>query len=250
MSTEQISNEQNDLIWPFNRTWAIFLISVLGLFLEMLMIRWIGTEIRIFAYLQNTILVVCFLGLGLGCFTCRQPIRLRQSLAPLFMITLFMAIPIVRSGLGKTSELLSVLSDFVIWGSAFTTSPWMTVGFVALGLVLTYCVLILVVDIFVPIGRILGRMMDDHPNTIWAYSVNVAGSLVGTWLFVILSFFYLPPFGWFVVFAIMMVIFMTWTRRDWRINLSLLGAIVLLSWFAGQVPGSLNTIWSPYQKLG
>jgi len=42
---------------------------MLGLFLEMLLIRWIGTEVRIFAYLQNTILVACLLGLGLGCFT-------------------------------------------------------------------------------------------------------------------------------------------------------------------------------------
>ena len=53
------------------------LVSVLALFLEMLLIRWIGTEIRIFAYLQNTVLVVCFLGLGMGCFTCRRSIALR-----------------------------------------------------------------------------------------------------------------------------------------------------------------------------
>lgn len=49
-----------DDLGPVNQTWAIFLISVLGLFLEMLLIRWIGTEVRIFAYLQNTILVVVF----------------------------------------------------------------------------------------------------------------------------------------------------------------------------------------------
>ena len=69
---------------PGNQTWAIFLISVLGLFLEMLLIRWISTEIRIFAYLQNTVLVVCFLGLGLGCFTSKQPINMRNMLVPLF----------------------------------------------------------------------------------------------------------------------------------------------------------------------
>ena len=66
---------QADLPGPANASWAIFLVSVLGLFLEMLLIRWVGTEIRIFAYLQNTVLVVCFLGLACGCFTCRQPDR-------------------------------------------------------------------------------------------------------------------------------------------------------------------------------
>ena len=36
----------------------ITLLSALILFLEMLLIRWIGTEVRIFAYLQNGVLVV------------------------------------------------------------------------------------------------------------------------------------------------------------------------------------------------
>jgi len=85
---------------PVNQTWAIFLISVLGLFLEMLLIRWIGTEIMIFAYLQNTVLVVCFLGLGLGCFTSREPIDLRGLLLPLFILVLLLAIPQTRKGLG------------------------------------------------------------------------------------------------------------------------------------------------------
>ncbi len=249
MSANEMTTNKNDIIEAFNRNWAIFLISVLSLFLEMLLIRWIGTEIRIFAYLQNTILIVCFLGLGLGCFTCRQPIRLHQSLVPLFIIILLLAIPIVRSGLGKISELLSLLGDLVIWSPASSSSLAMAVLFIVAGLIGTYCVLVLIVDIFVPIGRILGRMMDDHPNTIWAYSINVAGSLVGTWLFVVLSFYYLPPIWWFIVFALMMVIFIIWTRRDWRINLLLLVTVVILSWFAGQVPGSLKVVWSPYQKL-
>ena len=62
-----------------NQTAMLFVVSVLGLFLELMLIRWISTEIRIFAYLQNTVLVVCFLGLGMGCWTCRQPVSVRAS---------------------------------------------------------------------------------------------------------------------------------------------------------------------------
>jgi len=36
-----------------NLTLSIFLISVVGLFLELLLIRWVGTEVRLFAYLQT-----------------------------------------------------------------------------------------------------------------------------------------------------------------------------------------------------
>ena len=44
----------------------LFLVSALILYLEMVLIRWLGTEIRIFAYLGNLILVMCFFGVGLG----------------------------------------------------------------------------------------------------------------------------------------------------------------------------------------
>ena len=52
-----------------------------------------GTEIRIFAYLQNTRLVVCFLGLGLGCFTSRKPIVMRDMLLRLFSWSCFWLFP-------------------------------------------------------------------------------------------------------------------------------------------------------------
>lgn len=239
----------DDYLRLTHRTWAIFLVSVLGLFLEMLFIRWIGTEIRIFAYLQNTILVACFLGLGLGCFTCRKPIVFRQSLVPLLLLLLAMAIPLTRGILQNISDYLSLLGDLTIWYSLVSTNPGVTVLFVALGLLLSYFLLILVVDIFVPVGRLLGRLMDDHPNTLWAYSVNVIGSLIGTWLFVVLSFFYQPPLTWFMVVGILLSIFILWTRQGWRLNLALLLAAVLLTWLTGLMPGALDVVWSPYQKL-
>src|SRR5579871_4196095 len=100
---------------PGGNSFLLFLISVLGLFLELLLIRWIGTEIRIFAYLQNTVLVVCFLGLGLGCLSCRQPFVLREVVLPLAVLVLFLAIPITRHALGNISELLSLCGDMLIW---------------------------------------------------------------------------------------------------------------------------------------
>lgn len=237
-------------IGPSNPTWGIFLISVLGLFLEMLYIRWIGTEVRIFAYLQNIVLVTCFLGLGLGCFTSHQPIEMRKLLWPLLFLVLLFAIPIARKALGKTSELLSSLGDFVIWSNAISASPLQTVLFVFLGLFSTYLLMAVILDTFVPVGRLLGRMMDSHPNTIWAYSVNVGGSLIGTWLFVLLSGLSQPPVIWFAVTCALLLFFIGIRQhRGWGLNLALLCAIVFLSWFAGIEPGSIETIWSPYQKL-
>jgi hypothetical protein len=123
----------SDYLGPSNRTLAIFLISVLGLFLEMLLIRWIGTEIMIFAYLQNTVLVVCFLGLGLGCFTSREPVDIRDLLLPLFILVLLLAIPWSRKVLGGISIMLSTLEDFIIWSKGVATSPWQTIRYIFLG---------------------------------------------------------------------------------------------------------------------
>jgi len=238
----------SDLNIP-NQTWGIFFISVLGLFLELLFIRWIGTEIRIFAYLQNTILVVCFLGLGLGMFTASKPIVLKQSLIPLTFLLALMAIPITRSALGSTSDLLSVLSDLVIWYNAVTSDTKTATLFIVMGLALTYFILALIVDIFVPLGRIIGRLMNAHSNPIWAYSVNIFGSILGTWLFVLLSFFYQPPFSWFLIAGTFIAVFIVWSNKSKGVNLALLGIIVILAWFSGQTSDAINTVWSPYQKL-
>ncbi len=249
MVDQNLASDQSDFQVPFNITWAIFLISVLGLFLEMLLIRWIGTEIRIFAYLQNTVLVVCFLGLGMGCFTSRKPIIMRNMLLPLLVLVLLLAIPMTKSGLGSTTQMLSALGDFFIWHYTVTSSPWLTIVFAILGLGITYLLMALLLDIFVPIGRILGRLMDEHPKTIWAYSVNVAGSLVGTWLFVLLSIWYQPPLTWFLVLGVLTFFFLSKTGRLWKLNCGLLAGIIILSYFAGWEPGALEVIWSPYQKL-
>src|SRR5919204_624219 len=44
----------------------LFLLSFLILFLEVVLIRWVSTEIRVFAYIKNLPLLASFLGLGLG----------------------------------------------------------------------------------------------------------------------------------------------------------------------------------------
>ncbi len=234
---------------PARRTWLLFLISVLGLFLEMVLIRWIGTEVRIFAYLQNTVLVVCFLGLGMGCMTSRQPFSLREMLLPLFVVVLLLAVPFTRSLLGEISQMLSVLSDLVIWYEETATHPAGAIANVSLGLAATLGLMFFVWSIFVPIGRLLGRLMDDHPRPIWAYSVNVAGSLLGIWLFVLLGTLYQPPIVWFAIVAVCGLFLLGIAPKQRAVNVVLLVGIVALSWLAGLEKGAEETLWSPYQKL-
>src|SRR5688572_25069610 len=46
--------------------WDLLLLSFIALFLELAIIRWLSSEIRIFAYFKNLPLMGAFLGFGIG----------------------------------------------------------------------------------------------------------------------------------------------------------------------------------------
>ncbi len=245
-SSAKNSVEPKVSTWQMSMT--IFVVSVVGLLLEMMLIRWIGTEIRIFAYLQNTVLIVCFLGLGMGCFTCKKPINMGRGLVALMLITGMLSIPIARQIGAGITEQLSVLSDFVIWGQTSSTGIVTIVFNVLCGLILTFGIMLLLWEIFMPMGRVLGRGMNDHPNTILAYSVNVAGSLIGIWLFVLLSAWATSPFIWVAVCAGLLAYFAGTAAERYK-NLACLSTTVALAAFAGYETDAVEVAWSPYQKL-
>ena len=72
----------------------IFFVSALILFLELALIRWLGTEIRIFAYLGNLILVVCFFGCGVGCYLAARGGSLVRLAVNLMMLVMLVANPL------------------------------------------------------------------------------------------------------------------------------------------------------------
>ena len=54
--------------WNLGR---MLLASFLTLFAELALIRWIAVEVRVFAYVKNLTLLLCFVGFGLGCVLAR-----------------------------------------------------------------------------------------------------------------------------------------------------------------------------------
>lgn len=223
---------------------GLFLVSVAGLFLELMLIRWIGSELPIFGFLQNAVLVVCFLGMGMGCWTCRQPVAIRDVLVPLGVLVLFLAVFVTLMDLGRFSPILS----YVAWPT-LGDNPGATVAAMGLEAILVVLALVVCWMLFVPLGRLLGRLLDDHPNTIRAYSVNIAASLAGIWLFVLLSVLYQPPGTWLIIAAILLG-WIGWRLAPLgKIDLALLAGIVALGWVASFPPRALEIYWSPYQKL-
>lgn len=251
MSSTASSSPQAGLARDGSRrqTFFLFLASVLSLFLELMLIRWVSTELPVFSYLQNSILLVCFMGLGMGYLTCSKPFVLREVLIPLFLLTLLLAVPTTRIGLGRILQGLRIFEEWKTCVEAFQTMPVLAGLLGLLGLGLVFFILGLLWRIFVPFGRLLGSLMDNHPRPIWAYSVNVAGSLLGIWLFVLLSVACQPPLTWFTVMAGGTLVWLGKPSRARIVDWGLLAGILGFGWLAGQEPGWPEVYWSPYQKL-
>jgi predicted membrane-bound spermidine synthase len=227
------------------RNLEIFFVSVLILHLELALIRWIGTEIRVFAYLGNLVLVVCFFGVGLGCYQAGRPIRVSRVAINLLLLTILIANPLRWTWLDltKISEFLGGFEDSPIWYHAVTDPDVRVVGALAGVGVITY----LVAMTFVPLGQVLGRALQDHPRTIRAYSINIAGSLAGILLFQALGWLSLPPAAWLLAAAAVAVP-LTFSLRApaWQL-IAGLGVTAVLAWMAAD--SAKQTVWSPYHKL-
>src|SRR6266853_1655431 len=96
----------------------LFVVSFATLYIEMMLIRWIGTEVRIFAFFQNLALIACFLGFGLGCYWSKRRKSLPLSLAAITALVILVQVPIGgwRGFLRLFSALLSLSPDADLWG--------------------------------------------------------------------------------------------------------------------------------------
>jgi spermidine synthase len=218
----------------------IFLLSLWMLFLELFLIRWISTEIRVFAYVSNLVLLACFIGIGLGCYFAERKANLLFTFG--FIAGLVLA--------GRSSPFLRItdfLSGFTDSGIWFTKGAGNDVVSVVTGVLLTISMFAMITGAFVPIGQLLGAMFNEHKKTILAYSVNIAGNLAGIWLFSFLSLAFTPPWVWLLISTLLGLLFVPRTGRDILISacLSVFALVLIL------VPMEDNplVIWTPYQKL-
>ncbi len=214
--------------------------SVLGLFLEVALIRWHGTEFRACAYFKNITLLACFLGLGLG-FA-----RSRRSVVTFPFVLVLLALQVL------TIDLLSLvdadravrnpISYEILWGIGGVTSLLhlgVFYGFFATLFIST-------IVIFIPIGQLTGRLMEpDRP--ISSYTINIMGSIIGVALFVGVSYAWLPPVIWFGVCVALCL----WLMRHSRKGLAVGGIVstIMLGWLGFEPRANVQNIYSPYQRL-
>jgi len=218
----------------------LLVLSFLALYFELIVIRWLSSEIRIFAYLKNLPLIASFLGLGLGCACARSDRKLFEHF-PLAIGVLCCVIAL--SGQLGITFLPFPIGDYLIVGdvaggfdySTFSNKVWALVKF--LGVVLS--IFGLCVYVFLTLGQRLGRLLESLPP-LPAYTINVLGSLMGVVVFSAISLAGWPPLAWFTLgFGLLLVCM---ERRLWA---GAIFAATLLAILA--VPQ--KALWSPYYRI-
>ena len=224
----------------------LLLIGAFTLFLELLLIRWLATEVRVFAYFKNLTLIACFFGIGWGCLGTRQPRgELARGLSALLALVALVVLP-DRLGVplfDTLNRFLAELSDMPLWTWGRQTTT--LVGQLAAVGALLAVFLLLAVS-FAPFGRRLSAAMSASPSKYLAYGANLLGSFLGVGAFELVSYLSLPPPAWFLA-AFAIALPLAHTRREGIVvGASAALAMVL---FVAQKPPEGATFWSPYQKV-
>ena len=98
---------------------TLFLISFAALFIELMLIRYCNSQIRIFSFYKNVPLIGCFLGLGLGCCLSggrpRHAISFLLWMVPLavFLSAGSMVVGNALSVLGATASSEQIIGDYI-----------------------------------------------------------------------------------------------------------------------------------------
>ena len=109
-------------------------------------------------------------------------------------------------------------------------------------------------------GQELGRALQRWPNRLQAYTLNIAGSIVGILLFAGCSWLELSAFWWFLLVACGLSYFYFFAPRTSltrRLPVTVLTAVALIMvvWLSAWTPQSLNSkepaqqFWSPYYRI-
>lgn len=221
----------------------LFVISLLSLYFELAVIRWLSSEIRIFAYFKNIPLMACLFGLGLGMALGNSDKKLERFFLPgMFLIVLLIVLaqPLNLTHVAFINPLENYLiGDFYEKVSAAEDTPMRRLQLFLPGLFLLVGVFYLIVFTFSCIGQRLGQLFNEFPP-LTGYSINVLASFVGIALFTIVSFLSLPPVWWIGIGFLLLVYY---HRKPYQIGL-MVAALALTIFLS---PSDVR--WSPYYRI-
>jgi hypothetical protein len=213
--------------------WKLFLASFVALYFELVIIRYLSTEIRAFAYLKNLPLIASFFGIGLGMILGSPRKTLKFLFAP---ITLLLFLLISFAPVFRLTYIPLPFADYYVW-EAFSDLSKVVIPLRFFGEILG--ILVLVTLFFLVLGGIVGEYISQF-KPLPGYGINLAGSLAGVAVFTLLAFLRLPPLAWTLIGVACLLPFFHHSK---------LAILLLLASAAVTFPRAPHTFWSPYYRI-
>ena len=201
------------------------------LFVELLLIRWIPSEVRYIGFFSNFLLMASFLGIGVGILLGRRRTLESITIFPLVLVAVVWLVTSLQLDVQIRSQ------NEIFFGLAESHAA--DVNFLVLPIVFAL-VTALMATLALPLGPLLRSM-----PPLRAYAFDIAGSMAGIAGFVIVSAAQTPPVVWFAVVAALVILLAAGTGIT-AARLPSLVALVLVI-FLARTP--TEQIWSPYYRI-
>jgi hypothetical protein len=149
--------------------WRLLVASLISLFTELLLIRWIPSAIHVVAFFANLVLIGAFLGIGVGMARPHPvvPTAWRAS----FRLAVATGVAGILQLVGP-SVALPTGSDYGI--NEIQLGASLSIPFP----VVLVVVFVMVAWVMIPFGQLVAVYFDRMP-ALPAYSINILGSLLG-----------------------------------------------------------------------
>ena len=199
--------------------------------LELTIIRWASTQIRVLAYFNNLLLIGAFLGMGLGVTLGRRWPGLLHWTLPVLLVL------VVPVGFSETLGLVHLRFPDVsvhLWGGEERQAAQEFV----LHLAIVFALFWLTAAVFICAGSAVGCLF-SRTAPLRAYSFDLAGSLAGTIVFTAATALHTSPALWMAVAVLPFVLL---SRRWWSVASA--AAVIAVGWVSGQ-----GAQYSPYNRI-
>lgn len=237
------------------KLWRLLFISALALFFELLLIRYLSVEIRFFLFFKNFVLMASFLGLGLGTgFAGHSNAPLMKFFHPISALLVLIAL--FAPELNLNSVFLPTGDNSFLWYHSTSVGYWFDLLLLFTSF---FGLTALVVLVFVPLGQLLGRALDELPPS-RSYMWDLTGSIVGVIGCSLTAFLGLSPKFGIILVLLGALPFLTVRAQLIRSSMVTLGVLILLATVGTtpQIPQGAKPApeavaseywWSPYHRV-
>ena len=217
----------------------LLVVSILVLFVELALIRYLGSEIPAVGFFKNLILIASFIGLGIGLM---QSLAVKPTFLLLALSLLFpLGLVAVSSVTGLDQGAYTGLEEEAVLVSG---------GLAVFGIALVVLAFLSTMMPMIFLGRLMGHYFDAFEQPLTAYAWNILGSLVGTILFSVLCFLSTPPVVWF---SVSVGLFMVLVLAEWKyLGLKVTVPVCMLALLALPLLSAISEsgeLWTPYYKV-